>query len=75
MTREDLGEKLDRLDPGASLAVPEDVLAQAFGRVTLSYGSRQDLQAIADFALVHRCTFSFHEHEGAVPCFQKDDVF
>jgi len=75
MTREQLAEKLDRLDPGGSLTVPEDDLAQMFGVVTLSYDSQQTLQSISDFALDHRCTFSFHQHEGAVPCFEKDDIF
>jgi hypothetical protein len=75
MTRDQLAEKLDHLDPGASFPVPKDELAQMFGAITLSYDSQQVLQTIADFALDHRCTFSFHEHEGAVPCFEKDDVF
>ena len=75
MTRDQLAEKLDHLDPGATFTVPEDLLALAFGVVTLSYDSHQALRTIADFALEHRCTFSFHQHEGAVPCFQKDDVF
>jgi hypothetical protein len=43
--------------------------------VALSYNSHAALRHIADFALEHRCTFSLHEREGAVPCFQKDDVF
>jgi hypothetical protein len=75
MTREQLAEKLDRLDPGATFTVPEDVLAQMFGVISLSYESQQALQTITDFALQHRCTFSFHQQEGAVPSFQKDDVF
>jgi hypothetical protein len=75
MTKEQLAEKLDRLDPGGSLTVPQDVLAQMFGSVTLSYDSQQTLRTIADFALEHRCTFSFHQHEGAVPCFEKEDIF
>ncbi|MBJ6125016.1 hypothetical protein [Microvirga splendida] len=75
MTKEDLAQKLDNLDPGTTLTVPEDALAHMFGEVTLSYESQGPLRRIADFALEHRCTFSFHEHEGAVPCFQKDDVF
>ena len=75
MTKEDLAHKLDHLDPGATLAVPEDVLAHMFDEVTLSYESQEALRRIAEFALGHRCTFSFHEHEGAAPCFEKDDVF
>jgi hypothetical protein len=75
MNRELLAEKLDRLDPGGILTVPEDELAHMFGAVALSYGSQQALRTITDFALEHRCTFSFHQHEGAVPCFEKDDIF
>jgi hypothetical protein len=75
MTRDQLAEKLDHLDPGASFTVPENVLAQMFGAVALSYDSQQALQAIADFALEHRCTFTFHQHEGAPPSFEKDDIF
>jgi hypothetical protein len=75
MTKEDLAQKLEHLDPGATLTVPEDVLAQMFGEVTLSYDSHEALRRISDFALEQRCTFAFHEHEGAVPCFRKDDVF
>ncbi|MBM1173923.1 hypothetical protein [Microvirga arabica] len=75
MTKEDLAQKLDQMDPGATLTVPENVLAGMFGEVTISYESQEALKRIADFALEHRCTFAFHEREGAVPCFQKDDVF
>jgi hypothetical protein len=75
MTKEDLAQKLDHIDPGATLAVPEDVLASVFDEIALSYESQDTLRRIADFALEHRCTFSFHEHEGAIPSFKKDDVF
>jgi hypothetical protein len=75
MNKEDLAQKLDHLDPGATLTVPEDALASMFGEVTLSYDSNEALRRISDFALEHRCTFSFHEQGGAVPCFRKDDVF
>ncbi len=75
MIKEDLAQKLDNMDPGATLTVPEDVLARMFGEIALSYSSQEALRRIADFALEHRCTFSFHEHDGAVPSFQKDDVF
>ncbi|MXQ12140.1 hypothetical protein [Microvirga makkahensis] len=75
MTRDELAEKLDRLDPGASLKVPEEVLVQIFDVATLSYNSPQILRSISDFALEHRCTFSFHQHEGAIPCFEKEDTF
>lgn len=75
MTRDQLAEQLDHLDPGAALTVAENELAQIFGVPSLSYDSQQTLHAIAAFALEHRCTFSFHQHEGAPPCFEKDDIF
>jgi hypothetical protein len=75
VTRDQLSEKLDHLDPGANLTVPEEVLAHIFDVVALSYKAHDALKRIADFALEHRCTFSFHEREGAVPCFRKDDIF
>lgn len=75
MTPEELSEKLDQLDPGATLTVAADTLAHMFGAVELSYESRDALRRIADFALEHRCTFSFHEKDGAIPCFQKNDIF
>jgi hypothetical protein len=75
MTRDQLSKKLDHLDPGASLSISEEVLARMFGEVALSYHSHGALRRITDFALEHRCTFSFYQREGAVPCFQKDDVF
>ena len=31
MTKDQLSEKLDHLDPGATLTVPEEVLAHMFG--------------------------------------------
>jgi hypothetical protein len=50
-----LAETLDRLDPGAVLKVEEDVLASMFDVASLSYDSRAPLQAIASFAVEHRC--------------------
>ncbi|WP_230532779.1 hypothetical protein [Microvirga roseola] len=75
MTRDQLAENLDHLDPGASLSVDEDDLARMFGTETLSYADQDILKAISAFALDHRCTFSYHQAEGGIPCFQKDDVF
>jgi len=75
MTKDQLSAKLSHLDPGATLVVPEDVLANMFGVLELSYDTHIALQQIADFALEHRCTFALHEREGAAPCFQKDDLF
>lgn len=75
MNRELLAEKLERLDPGGILTIPEYELAHIFDAVTLSYDSQQALRTITAFALEHRCTFSFHQHQGAAPCFEKDDIF
>jgi hypothetical protein len=46
-----------------------------FDEFALSYDSQEALGRIAGFALEHRCTFSFHEQEGAAPCFRKDDIY
>jgi hypothetical protein len=72
MTREELSERLHHLDPGATLALDERVLAQAFGADALSDQLAQTVEA---FALEHRCTFSYHEHGRTAPCFEKDDIF
>ena len=69
MTREELASKLDHLDPGATLSVPEAVLAALFGDGRLS---KEALAMIEAFALDHRCTFSV---EQGTPTFEKDDIF
>lgn len=75
MTKDQLAQTLDHLDPGAAFSVKATELAPMFGADTLSYDAQDILRAISAFAVEHRCTFSFHPQEGAVPCFQKDDVF
>src|SRR4051794_22074783 len=55
MTREELASKLDHLDPGATLSVPEAALAALFGEGRLS---KEAVAMIEAFALEHRCTFS-----------------
>jgi hypothetical protein len=69
MTRAELSSKLDHLDPGAALSVPETVLAALFGDGRLS---KEALAMIEAFALDHRCTFSV---EQGTPTFEKDDIF
>ena len=69
MTREELASKLDHLDPGATLSVPETVLAALFGEGRLS---KEALAMIEAFALDHRCTFSV---EQGTPTFEKGDIF
>ena len=72
MRKDELGNKLRRLDPGATLTMEERELADMFGASTLSL---EVVQAIEAFALEHRCSFSHHEHGLTVPCFEKDDIF
>ena len=72
MTKQDLVIKLHQLDPGATLTVEEGVLAQAFGADTLS---TELIEAIENFALEQRCTFSQNEHGRHLPTFEKDDIF
>ena len=71
MTKDELADKLNRLDPGATLAVPQGVLAALFGAGALT---KEAAAAIEAFALDHRCTFSC-EHGAGMPTFEKDDVF
>jgi len=75
MTRGELADQLHRLDPGASLTVEENVLAGIFGVPTLPHALQSHVKAIADFALEHGCTFSFHENVGNAPRFEKEDIF
>lgn len=72
MMRDQLAERLAHLDPGASLTVEESTLAPMFGADQLT---ADVIQAIETFALDYRCRFSLHDHERAVPCFEKDDLF
>ena len=72
MTRIEFSDRLHHLDPGATLTVEPGVLAEAFGSETLT----QDIiEAIAAFALEHRCTFVADAQGGHAPTFEKDDVY
>jgi hypothetical protein len=71
MSRDELADKLDHLDPGASLAVKETILATLFGDGRLS---KEAIAMIEAFALEHRCSFSV-EHGRGTPTFEKDDIF
>ena len=71
MTRDELADKLDHLDPGATLSVPETVLAMLFGEGRLS---KEAVAMIEAFALDHRCTFSV-QHGRGTRTFEKDDIF
>ena len=70
MTKAELAEKLDRLDPGATLTVEPVVLASLFGGGRLS---QEAVEAVEAFALDHRCIFS--SEQGHALTFQKDDIF
>jgi hypothetical protein len=69
MTKTELADKLDRLDPGATLTVEQGVLASLFGAGRLT---REAVAVIEAFALEHRCIFAY---EHGKPSFEKDDVF
>ena len=69
MTKDELAERLDHLDPGATLTVKESVLASPFGDSTLS---KEAVAMIESFALEHRCIFAY---EHGQPSFEKDDIF
>jgi hypothetical protein len=71
MTRQELAQKLDHLDPGAALKVDRAVLRAAFADA-----SARDLMGVLEaFAAEHRCTFSPADERESCGCFEKDDVF
>jgi hypothetical protein len=69
MTKTELADKLNHLDPGATLRVQQVVLASLFGAGGLS---KETVAVIEAFALDHRCTFTY---EQGMPTFEKDDIF
>jgi hypothetical protein len=71
MTTDELADKLNHLDPGATLTVNDAVLASLFGDGLLS---KEAIAMIEAFALEHRCTFSYERGHG-VPTFEKDDIY
>ena len=72
MTREQLAETLDHLDPGATFKVEADVLARMFD---MDANSHELLEIVETFALEHRCAISPHEHGRAALCFEKSDIY
>jgi hypothetical protein len=71
MTRDELAVKLNHLDPGATLPVEASVLASVFGGGSLS---DDIIEAIEEFALSHRCIFSYQAGR-SLPLFEKQDIF
>ncbi len=71
MTKDELADKLNHLEPGATLTVKETELAPLFGDGRLS---KEAVAVIEAFALDHRCTFAYERGTG-MPTFEKDDIF
>ena len=71
MTKDELADRLDHLDPGATLTVKEGELAILFGDGRLT---KETVAVVEAFALDHRCTF-FLEPGTRTPTFEKDDIF
>jgi hypothetical protein len=69
MTKTELADKLNHLDPGATLTVQQNVLASLFDAGMLK---KEAVAMIEAFALEHRCIFSF---EYGKPSFTKEDIF
>jgi hypothetical protein len=69
MTKTELADKLDHLDPGATLVIEQAALASLFGAGSLT---KEVIAVIEAFALDHRCIFAF---EHGKPSFEKDDIF
>jgi hypothetical protein len=72
MDREQLAEKLDHLDPGASLRIEADILARLFDADAGTDALHNKLET---FALEHRCAFTARDHGRAVYCFEKNDIY
>jgi hypothetical protein len=72
MTRAELAEKLEHLDPGASLPLDRQLLAQMFGAEGITDEVASEIEA---FAEQHRCTFAQQGHDEEHPEFVKNDVF
>jgi len=72
MTKDELAERLNHLDPGATLTMESGLLAEAFGVTVLTKEAAEDIDA---FALEHRCTFVYDPAGGHRPAFEKDDIF
>ena len=71
MTKQELAQKLEHLDPGAALKIDQGVLRAAFADT-----SAKDLSRVLEgFALEHRCSFSPPDERESCGCFEKDDVF
>lgn len=71
MTRQEIAQKLDHLDPGAALKVDRAVLRAAFAEAS----ARDMIGVLEAFAAEHRCTFSPPHERESCGCFEKDDVF
>ena len=71
MTKNELADRLNHLDPGATLTVRETDLALLFGDGRLT---KEVVAVVEAFALDHRCTFSV-EPGTRTPMFEKDDIF
>jgi hypothetical protein len=72
MTKAELAERLDHLDPGSTTQIDAPTLAEMFGAGTLT---QEIIEAVEAFALDHRCTFSCGAPARHPPTFEKDDVF
>ncbi len=72
MTRVELASILDRLDPGAVLALPADLLALVFPGTTHPHEPTPEIER---FAEEHRCTFCPTVGASAIPQFIKSDVY
>ena len=72
MTKHDLAEKLNHLDPGSSTEVGADLLAKIFGAGTLTQEVVEEIEA---FALEHRCSFLYEASGRHRAIFEKDDIY
>lgn len=72
MTRDELARRLGELDPGTSLTLEDEEMAEAFGGAW-----RADTMGptIETFAERYGCTYAHQDEDGEKPVFVKNDVF
>src|SRR5687767_8046170 len=72
MTKDELADRLNHLDPGSTTQVEAADLAKMFGASTLT---QEIIEAVEAFAVERRCSFSHDVSGRHPPTFEKDDVF
>ena len=72
MTKDELAERLNHLDPGSTIQIDTAVLAEIFDASALT---QETVEAVEAFAANHRCTFLYEASARHPPTFEKDDIY